>query len=396
MSLRTGLTAGALTAGVVAAVLVGPAQAAVAAPDQELPFTCAETWTGSTRASHSPSSRAVDFNREADLNRPVLASGSGVVTRVEDLGGRSYGKWIRVDHGDGWTTLYAHLSQQLVVVGQRVDQGQMIGRVGSSGGSSGPHLHYEQRLGSTVQTAAFGGRRFVYGVATPSANCVDVPVAGDWDGNGSFEAGVYHRDARPVFEQLRPGATATRVRVGRGFDNPFTGDFDGDGRTDVGVRRPTARFVLRTAAGELSYRNFGLPRDLPVAGDWDGDGRDDLGVWRPGAAKFRLAYPDGTRRGVRLGDAGSLPVTGDWDADGRTDLGVYDQPSATFTLRAGGALQRVQLGSGRDLPVAGDWNGDGRGDVGVWSPATAQFTLRVSPAPDASPRYRTTTFGRTR
>ena len=50
-----------------------------------------------------------------------------------------------VDHGNGWSTLYAHLLSQWVTTGQSVDQGQIIGQVGSTGGSTGPHLHFEER-----------------------------------------------------------------------------------------------------------------------------------------------------------------------------------------------------------------------------------------------------------
>src|SRR5262249_44412688 len=115
---------------------------AVAAPAFQAPFPCGQVWDGQTRSDHSPPN-AVDFNRANDDGDPVAASASGRVSRVADEGSVSYGKWIEVDHGGGYTTRYAHLSVQRVTVGDLVSPGQLIGNVGSTGGSTGPHLHFE-------------------------------------------------------------------------------------------------------------------------------------------------------------------------------------------------------------------------------------------------------------
>ena len=85
------------------------ASATVVGPDYEMPFPCGDTWDGSSRPNHSPSALAIDWNRPEDLGAMVVASAPGVVTTAVDLGNRSYGRYVVVDHGGGRTSLYAHL-----------------------------------------------------------------------------------------------------------------------------------------------------------------------------------------------------------------------------------------------------------------------------------------------
>ena len=79
------------------------------------------------------------------MRTPVYSSGDGVVSFVNarGTGRRGYGKHIIIDHGFGYKTKYAHLHEVDVVEGQRVRRGEIIGKVGNTGGSTGPHLHYE-------------------------------------------------------------------------------------------------------------------------------------------------------------------------------------------------------------------------------------------------------------
>ena len=73
---------------------------------------------------------------------PIYATGDGMVTRA-DNNASGYGKHIRIDHGYGYMTLYAHLSNYNVKRGQKVKRGDLIGFIGSTGRSEAPHLHYE-------------------------------------------------------------------------------------------------------------------------------------------------------------------------------------------------------------------------------------------------------------
>jgi hypothetical protein len=390
----------AVTASLSLVVTSVPAWAAPTAPHQ-VPFPCGETWTGSTRAGHSPSKKAVDFNRNPDEGAPVVASAPGIVTTAQATTKGGYGRWVVIDHGNSESTLYAHLSTVTVGLGQRVDQGMMIGTVGNTGNSRGAHLHYEQKSGRSVVDAWFAGMAYKYG-AIKSANCVDVPMAGNFVGDRVAEVAVFRRAKRSTFVVNVPGAAPMNIRFGRAFEEPLLGDWNGDGQVDVGVRNPRRSiFRLKTPAG-ITKIKFGLKSDTPVSGDWNGDGITDVGVRRPSEGTFWLRMPDGSSAPVWIGDGDDLPVTGDWDGDGRTDLGVFDQATATFTLRTvdaqGGSLITVrQLGVPGDFPVAGDWDGDGRTDLGVWTPSTGVFTQAPGiVAGSARTPLRTVKFGRAR
>jgi murein DD-endopeptidase MepM/ murein hydrolase activator NlpD len=80
---------------------------------------------------------------------PITAMKPGSVTHAGVLG--SYGIAVIIDHGGGWTTLYAHLSRADVTAGAAVDAAAVIGLSGSTGNATGPHLHFEiRRYGRTA------------------------------------------------------------------------------------------------------------------------------------------------------------------------------------------------------------------------------------------------------
>jgi murein DD-endopeptidase MepM/ murein hydrolase activator NlpD len=94
----------------------------------------------------------VDLREE--YGTPARATAAGVVLSAGPTGG--YGNMVEIDHGGGLTTRYAHLSSIAVSPGQQVSPGATVGRVGSTGRSTGPHLHYEVRIdGEAVDPARF-------------------------------------------------------------------------------------------------------------------------------------------------------------------------------------------------------------------------------------------------
>src|SRR5690606_33134288 len=77
---------------------------------------------------------------------PVFATDAGLVIFAGWTGGIGYGNAVLIDHGNGYRSLYAHLSQVSTHCGAKVDQGKLIGLAGDTGNSSGPHLHFEVRV----------------------------------------------------------------------------------------------------------------------------------------------------------------------------------------------------------------------------------------------------------
>ena len=84
----------------------------------------------------------LDFS--ADVGTPIRAAADGIVIAAELTPG--YGNMVKIDHGSGLETRYAHASKLLVKAGERVVKGQEVAEVGTTGRSTGPHLHYEIRL----------------------------------------------------------------------------------------------------------------------------------------------------------------------------------------------------------------------------------------------------------
>ncbi len=88
--------------------------------------------------------KGIDISGPAAEGQPIVASASGyVTTAVIDYGGENYGCYLIIDHGNGYQTLYAQCSDIYVAPGTYVEQGQTIAAVGSTGDSTGPHLHFE-------------------------------------------------------------------------------------------------------------------------------------------------------------------------------------------------------------------------------------------------------------
>jgi len=137
-----------LFAGLAADGVAGPATvAALRAPPPRVPFSLARPLQGPVTDGFGP--RGSRFHTGIDIPAPagtgVAAAAPGRVSYAGWLAG-GWGLLVAVAHRDGTRTLYAHLSRVEVRVGERVQAGWQVGRVGATGDATGPHLHFEVRV----------------------------------------------------------------------------------------------------------------------------------------------------------------------------------------------------------------------------------------------------------
>jgi predicted O-methyltransferase YrrM len=228
----------------------------------------------------------------------------------------------------------------------------------------------------------------------------DIPVRGDFDGDGRADAAVWVRNCAVWLVRDR-----VPVLFGAPGDIPVPGDYDGDGKTDIAVFKPSSGTWMADA---LSQMDFGADGDIPVPGDYDGNGTDDIAIYRPSKGtwaikdQFSAEFGDkgdipvpgdydgdgidtlavfrpswGTwmfrnRPPVKFGEAGDIPIPGDYDGDGADDIAVFRPSTGTWMIKG---LRPLQFGAKGDIPVPGDYDGNGRLDIAVYSPASAEWAV---------------------
>jgi hypothetical protein len=188
-----------------------------------------------------------------------------------------------------------------------------------------------------------------------------------------------------------PGDADQAFRHGGTRDMPVVGDWDGDGITTVGVYRPPSRYdeggvwYLRNENTEGPWDIFafayGGMSDVPVVGDWDGDGVTTIGVYRPphsflndgdiGIWLLRNTSDGGNPHIIMdYGGTGDVPVVGDWNGDGDSDIGLFRPSDSQWRLWSDADEFVFRYGDDpTDLPIVGDWDGDGTATAGIFRPA---------------------------
>lgn len=251
-----------------------------------------------------------------------------------------------------------------------------------------------------------------------------IPVAGDFNGDGRTDLGVYVSGEwfLDVNGNGQWDDEDLWARLGGPDDRPVVGDWNGDGKDDIGIFGVEWKGDLRALAREPGLPDFdnrqqgppknlpphedeatdglrflqltadGRPRadlidhvfrygdtgDVPVSGDWDGDGIDTIGIFRNGRwyldhngdGKSHSSEPAAT-----FGQPGDRPVVGDFNGDGIDEIGVFRNGTWHVDTNHNGKLDPqdavFELGTGDDQPVVGDWNADGADEPGLFGKPAA-------------------------
>lgn len=233
------------------------------------------------------------------------------------------------------------------------------------------HLKNSFTPGAADQYFAFG----------PGGSAGWIPLAGDWDGDGTDTIGLYQPDVSlfHLKNTFTPGASDQYFAFGPGGNagwTPLVGDWNGDGIDTIGLYQPDlSLFHLKdsfTPGASDQYFAFGPSGNagwIPLSGDWNGDGVDTVGFYQPDQSLFHLkdSFTPGASDhyfAFGPGGAGWTPLVGDWNGDQADTIGLYQPDVSLFHLKdsftPGASDQYFAYGPGGNagwIPLTGDWNG---------------------------------------
>ncbi|NWF84209.1 MAG: hypothetical protein HXY18_10305 [Bryobacteraceae bacterium] len=223
----------------------------------------------------------------------------------------------------------------------------------------------------------------------------EIPVVGDWNGDGKDEIGLYvdgtwqlDYNGNGIWD---PGVDKLIFFGGAGY-KPYAGDWNGDGKTDVGAYL-NGSWILDwngnyqwdgTAIDRLIYWSLGRTGEVPILGDWNGDGKTKLGLYVGGTIQIDFngngIWEPGTDKLVYYGGPGYTPYVGDWDGNGTDNVGAYQNGTwildwnGNFAWDGAGADKLIywSLGRAGEIPLLGDWNGNGQTKLGLYVDGTIQ------------------------
>ena len=324
----------------------------------------------------------------------------------------SGGNWnaVYVRHADNSVAWYGHMkngSTTSKAVGETVEAGEVLGVVGSSGNSTGPHLHFEIYNGAGQLQEPYQGacnsmnatswwevqepyrntrmNRLMTHSLPPAFNTCPSPetinAKNFFRPGETFRVAGYFRDAlvgnQTQYALIRPDGV---VSNNWSHDSPNTYNASYWWWT-IATNSSIQRGVWRLRAifnGQEYNHNFAIKDG--TAFDYDGDGKTDLSVFRPAQGTWFIAQSAGGVRAQGWGLATDKLAPADFDGDGKTDLAVFRSADSNWYIfnSATNTATTAGWGLAGDLPVPADYGGDGKADIAVYRPTEGNWYRRDS------------------
>jgi hypothetical protein len=220
------------------------------------------------------------------------------------------------------------------------------------------------------------------------AGSLDVPITGDFDGDGKTDLALYRPSTAQWFVSESGHGYVNKLLTTFGeanVDVPMPGNYNGTG-TSVAVYRPTTgQWFVQGHTGPITFTTF-KAGDVPVPGDYDNTGEDEEAVYRPTTGQWIINGPVGVHT-ISFGGPNDIPVPGFYDAlttgNQSVEPAVWRPGTGQFFIHGPNGNRTFQFAAG-DIPAPGDYEGVGQVEAAVYRPSTGQW-LVVGPH-DKSPR----------
>jgi hypothetical protein len=288
-----------------------------------------------------------------------------------------FGKDLPKNAGSTWNPLAAplptatpQLSKEYVYAGQRL---LAVEDANANAAPPGDIAVWRPSTGVWYVLGGPGSQQTIaaWGHTSPP----DIPVPGDYDGDGKTDFATIQPAASPgssTWWVLRSSdGNYNATGWGNDQDVKAPADYDGDGKTDIAVYRPSTGYwyILRSSDGQTLIAQWGTNGDIPAPADYDGDGKADIAVWRPNNTTFyAIRSSDGQLQQATFGSSGATPVSADYDGDGKADFALLSGNVWTILQSSNNTPTSITWQNAGDIPVQNDYDGDGKVDIAVWRP----------------------------